>query len=192
MFWDRYYQDGTLPWDLGGPPPRLVTHLRGLSGSPRRVLCPGAGRGHDAIAWAKAGHEVTAVDFSPRAVEQARALAASEGVAIEVLQADVLDLPEALRGRFALVWEHTCLCALEPDQREAYVASMAGALEAGGQLHALLWDLGREGGPPFGITPREARDRLASWFAIESLEPVEVSAAERTGEFFVVARRRAD
>lgn len=59
------------------------------------VLVAGCGAGREAIHLARAGYTVTAFDFAPAMVAEARDQAAAAGVRIECLQADMttLDLP---------------------------------------------------------------------------------------------------
>ena len=144
--WNARYQSGRPPWDLDAPAPALVDLLANLPREPQRVLVPCAGLGHDAIAWAKAGYQVTAVDFAPLAVAGARQQADALGVALTILQADLFKLPEAFQGAFDIVWEQTCLCALDPSKRMDYLQAMARVLRAGGVFYGLFWNHGRPGG----------------------------------------------
>src|SRR5689334_17318379 len=109
--WNQRYVEGRTGWDLGRPQSALVCVIAAQP-PPLRVLVPGAGRGHDAVAWAEAGHEVVAVDFAPMAVAAGRENAAARGLAIEVREADIFALPGDLAGSFDLVWEQTCFCAI--------------------------------------------------------------------------------
>ncbi len=64
--WESLYQIGDTRWDKGRPAPGLVEFLAREPRIPRgRVLVPGCGRGHDAVAWASAGHEVLALTSPP-------------------------------------------------------------------------------------------------------------------------------
>ena len=65
-------------------------------------------------------------------------------------------MPADLRGGFDLVWEHTCLCALDPAARSEYIAGVRSALKPEGTVAGVFYmdpdlDPG-ETGPPFGIT----------------------------------------
>lgn len=193
--WNRRYAEGTAKWDLGEAPPVLVAHIERCGEPPsdcRRVLVPGAGYGHDAIAWAKAGWEVTAVDFAPLAVEGIKARARDMDLEMQVLEADVLDLPREFDASFDLIWEQTCLCALYPEMRDGYVASMARSIKPSGEFQALFWNHGNEGGPPYDISP-DLVDRLFSP-AFEVLEnrPVAPELSRRSNEFISVMRPRSE
>jgi ubiquinone/menaquinone biosynthesis C-methylase UbiE len=58
-----------------------------------RVLDSACGDGNVALAAARRGAEVTAVDFAPAALERGQARAALEGLEVEWLEGDVHDLP---------------------------------------------------------------------------------------------------
>lgn len=86
--WDVRYAKAELEW--GAEPNRfLVQEIEGLE--PGRALDIAAGEGRNAIWVAARGWTVTAVDFSPVAIEKARRLAAERGVDVEWVVADVVD-----------------------------------------------------------------------------------------------------
>jgi SAM-dependent methyltransferase len=73
--------------------------------------------GLDTLSWARRGARVTGVDFSPAAVEQARALAAETGLSAEFVCSRVQDLPEVYSGSYDIVFtSYGVLCWL-PDLR---------------------------------------------------------------------------
>ncbi len=187
--WEQRYRAGTTHWDLGGPPPTLLRVLERL-GPPRarRVLVPGAGYGHDALAFARAGFRVTAVDCAPSACAEMRARAQRAGLALEVLEADVLALPTQLDGRFDLAWEQTCLCTFPPERRADYVRALRRALTPEGELDALLWNHGQPDGPPYDLTPELARGLFLGPFRETAFETVPPSPAGRQSEFLLVLR----
>lgn len=158
--WESQYQKGETPWDKGAPSPGLIDWLS-TARPEGPVLVPGCGTGHDVRALAATGVEVIGIDIAPSAV---RAAAAHPRVGRERYEvADLFALPPRLRNAFALVWEHTCFCAIEPAQRPAYVEAVHGALQAGGQFLAVFYlDPGNDSpdeGPPFEVSLAEL-DRL--------------------------------
>src|SRR6266536_4130191 len=70
-FWTSRYLAGKTPWDFGGVPAALKSFLI-RSSAPGRVLIPGCGFGYEVQAFHEAGYDVSAIDFSPAAVEQAK------------------------------------------------------------------------------------------------------------------------
>lgn len=187
--WDERWATRDTPWDLGAAAPPLARAVRsGLVAPPARTLVPGCGAGHDARVFAAAGFDVTGLDISPLAVERARALAAGERSTARFEVADVLALPESLRGA-DLVVEHTCFCAIDPRDRDRWVDAVADALRPGGRLLGLFWLIRTESGPPFGATEEEVRARLGRRFRVLHAERPADSAASRPHEFLVLAER---
>lgn len=195
--WNDRYAEGSTGWDLGEAPPVVrrvsqdVVEARRSqdSATPPRVLVPGCGRGHDAIGWAQAGATATGLDFAPLALEAARRLSERAGLPVSWVLGDVFDLPDALAGTFDVVWEQTCFCAIDPGQRRAYAESMTRALAPGGVLLGLFWRHGREGGPPFNVTPEDVQTAFEGLMTLESVEEVPDSVPSRQPEFLARLRR---
>jgi SAM-dependent methyltransferase len=100
--------------------------------------------GTDTLSLARLGARMSGLDFSPPALEQARALAARAGAEIEYVQGDVYEAPNLLgAGRFELLYTGIgALCWL-PDI-ERWAAVVAELLAPGGRLfmregHPMLW-----------------------------------------------------
>ena len=86
--WDRRYAESELLWSAA-PNRFLVAEVGELE--PGRALDLACGEGRNAIWLATLGWEVTGVDYSPVAIDKARARAARDGVDVEFLCADLLD-----------------------------------------------------------------------------------------------------
>ena len=188
--WDQRYAEGLTGWDLGEAPPVLRDLIRGELRPAGRILVPGCGNGHDALALAQAGWHVTGFDFAPRAIRAAREHARATGVTVSFEVADLFALPAAWAGAFDAVWEQTCYCAIHPERRDEYVAALAAVLKPGGRFVGLLMNHEKPDGPPFDVTRDDVRTRFAPLFDVEELRTVTNSAADRPGEFLVLARRR--
>jgi SAM-dependent methyltransferase len=80
-FWTARYAAGKTPWDFGGVPAALKSFFA-RSSVPARVLIPGCGSGYEVQAFHAAGHDVTAIDFSPAAVEQAKRILGALGARV--------------------------------------------------------------------------------------------------------------
>jgi SAM-dependent methyltransferase len=89
--------------------------------------------GFDAVVLARRGARVVGADFSPTALEKARAVAARCGVEIEYVEADSTALPPALRERFDLVYATIGVITWIDDLR-AWMRSVVSALRPGGRL----------------------------------------------------------
>jgi SAM-dependent methyltransferase len=71
--------------------------------------------GLDTLSWARRGARATGVDFAPKAIERARALAAEAGIDAEFVCSDVLELPKVLTGSFDIVYTSFGVLAWIPD-----------------------------------------------------------------------------
>jgi SAM-dependent methyltransferase len=149
--WDNAYINGDTPWDKGAAAPPLIDFLKRqtITG---RVLVPGCGQGHDVVALAEAGAVVTGMDLSPTALEAARN---HFPTGARWLEGDFLKLDAGEQGVYDWVVEHTCLCALDPEQREAYARSVRAALAPEGHFLAIFFRVVSNydgSGPPHPIT----------------------------------------
>jgi 2-polyprenyl-3-methyl-5-hydroxy-6-metoxy-1,4-benzoquinol methylase len=83
-------------------PPLLVDEVGDVAG--KDLLHLQCHFGLDTLSWARRGARVTGADFSERAVEQARLLAAETGLEARFVVSDVVDLPDRLEGDFDVVF----------------------------------------------------------------------------------------
>jgi SAM-dependent methyltransferase len=188
--WNAHYKTGRPGWDLEGPPPVLTELIETIPEKPLRILVPCAGYAHDAMAWAKAGHEVVAMDFAPLAVQGARERAGTQGIDLTIQQADMFQPDDQLKGTFDIIWEQTCLAAIDPGRRAEYFKIMAASLKPQGKFYGLLWNHGRQGGPPYNISVGLIDSLVAPYFQIDNWEWVDPEVAKRKKEFLVTLRRK--
>jgi SAM-dependent methyltransferase len=126
--WNRRHGEGGLLF--GAEPNRfLVAEVEGLA--PGRALDVACGSGRNAVWLAARGWQVTGVDFSDVALEQARGLAAERGVDVEWVEADVLEWqpPEGVFDLAAVLY-----LQVSAGERRAALARAATALAPGGTL----------------------------------------------------------
>ncbi len=153
--WEEDYQRKTDGWDLGGPTPALKNIASSDRFKPGRMIVPGAGRGHDAREFARHGYQVTAVDFSPYAVQEMQRLA-EPAAPLKILQHDLFSLPSELDSSFDYWLEYTCFCAIDPKRRKEYADLVERMLTHQGIYIDLAFPLdGRSGGPPFSVSESE-------------------------------------
>lgn len=189
--WNTAYADGITPWDKGAAAPPLLDYLakHSIAGS---VLVPGCGTGHDVKVLAAAGAVVTGVDLAPLALKQARAQVPEKGV--RFLEADFLALPKNEHGAYDWVIEHTCLCALDPQQRAAYVKSVQTALVPGGLYWAVFFSkVSQYDGvhPPHPITTTEIDELFGEGFELlKSYVPKSTYPCRPMGSEFVRLYRK--
>ncbi|WP_115863683.1 class I SAM-dependent methyltransferase [Halorussus litoreus] len=162
-WWNEAYE-GDPPWDTGEPQSALVG-LAEAGEIEGRVLDAGCGTGTEALYLAEQGHDVTGVDFSERAVEQARSKAHERGLDVNFRVGDALDLEhylDAALGRFDTVVDVGLFHALEDDQRERYANGVADVLAVGGHAFVLSF---AEGAPedwgPNPVADADVREAFA-------------------------------
>jgi SAM-dependent methyltransferase len=142
--WDERHRLGEIEGQA--PNPTLVAAVAGLR--PGRALELAAGTGTNAVWLAKMGWRVTAVDWSPVALERGRARAAAASVEVEWLQQNLLEWspPDRAFDLVVVVYLH-----LPPDERRPVYASAVAAVAPGGRLlvvgHDPLNLTEGEGGP---------------------------------------------
>lgn len=183
--WAQHYADGDTPWDHGVEHPELAARLgAGELAVPTpgaRALVPGCGRGHDALALARIGWTVTALDQVP--VLEGLVNAALRPLGGEFQLGDALAwAPASGEPEVDLIFDHTFLCAIDVDQRPRFVDLVLRSLRPGGQLACLLFPVGKpreEGGPPHGLDVAQLGDLLGKHFDLVEHEPVTHSIPER-------------
>lgn len=165
--WDRRYAEKPLYWGAG--PNRFVAgEVSGLV--PGRALDLACGEGRNAVWLAEQGWEVTGIDFSPVAIDKARALGTERGVHVELVVDDVVTC-HLDDGAYDLVL--IAYLQLPPDEWERVIARAAGAVAAGGTLlmvgHALRNLTEGTGGPSTAAVLWE-HGRIAAALAAAGLE----------------------
>ncbi len=163
-FWSDFYKTKETPWDLDGPSPVLKHALLQLKLPRQRILVLGAGKGHDAVELARAGHVVTAVDFSPDAFEAYKSKYGNKVSDLKYLIADAFQPPTEFTQSFDVVFDHTFFCAVEPKRRKEVVNLWKRALQPRGHLLAVFFLMDKDEGPPFGATEWELHQLIKKDF----------------------------
>jgi SAM-dependent methyltransferase len=147
------------------------------------VLVPGCGAGHDVRALSAEGAEVVGLDIAPRGINKAETFPVSCGERYEL--GDFLNLGKQHHHAFDWIVEHTCLCAIDPSEREAYARSVAQALKPEGKYLAIFF---REvsdykgNGPPHPISREQSDDLFGDSFElIKSFVPQQTYPSRAIG-----------
>jgi SAM-dependent methyltransferase len=191
--WSRRYRDQDTPWDVGGPHPELARRLASRDLAPLRpgenALVPGAGRGYDAVALARAGWSVTALDFADGT--RGEATRELERLGGRFLEVDALTYDG---GPYDLVFDHTFFCAIAPSERPRWGQTMERVVADDGRLVLLVFPGGKPrdaGGPPFAMELDDVRAVLPSDFELVCDEPAAQTLARREWrESWAVFQRR--
>ncbi|NBR09857.1 MAG: methyltransferase domain-containing protein [Opitutaceae bacterium] len=170
-FWNSRYLSNQTPWDFGGVPADLKAYLKT---HPRggHVLIPGCGSGYEIKAFVDAGYTVTALDLSTIAIDRARQLIGPDS-AQQIFAGDFFQ-HDFGPTQFDVVYERTFICALLPEQRNAYRDRIAALLKYRGALLGYFYyqtpDL--QAGPPFGFAWGTADELFARYFLLVKDTPV--------------------
>lgn len=177
-------------WNLEETTATLKDMLPRMKLPKSRILILGCGDSHDAAFFAQSGHKVTAVDISQHAIERSKKLYGHLDN-ITWLQSDIFKLPQSFDGAFDLVYEYTCLCAINPLLRNQLVSIWSRALHDQGQLMATFFCMHKRDGPPFGGSEWEFRELLKKRFQPLLWNRWRKSIPRRQGrELFVLAQKK--
>lgn len=161
-FWEQRYRQGVTPWDYGAAPPELGEWIAAQKG-PRRVLIPGCGAAYEVKAFVARGWDVLAIDYSPAAVEAARAALGACAALARLADFFADDFGTA----FPVIYERAFLCALPPRMGAAYRDRVHALLADDGVLAGYFFVAPETGrGPPFAISDANLRRLLGSHFEL--------------------------
>ena len=166
-FWDSRFAAGKTPWDCHGVPDKLNAYLSRTK--PGRTLIPGCGSAYEVAAFHAAGWSVTAIDFSPVAVERAKGLLGSLGES--VVCGDFFKHPLD-ESSFDVIYERTFLCALPPTLWQDYAARMRQLIRPGGKLVGFFLYGEESEPPPYPLTTAQAGELFSRDFILTQDEPV--------------------
>ncbi|KAL5199884.1 hypothetical protein ABZP36_021087 [Zizania latifolia] len=137
--WDKSWEAGITPWDLGKPTP-IVEHLVKSGTLPKgRALVPGCGTGYDVVALASPDRFVVGLDVSSVAVEKAKQWSSSLPNAdyFAFVADDFFKWKPS--EQFDLIFDYTFFCALDPSLRLAWAETVSGLLKPDGELITLIY-----------------------------------------------------
>lgn len=158
-FWCKRFGEGVTPWDAGHAPAAFAEFIA-RQPTPLNTLIPGCGSAWDAAHLATLGWPVTALDFSPKAVEAARAVLGDAPV--NLVCADFFTFTPA--APYALIYERAFLCALPRKLWADWGRRVAELLPSGARLAGFFFVCDQVKGPPFGILPAELDALLSANF----------------------------
>ncbi len=122
-FYDTMYRFTKPDWDSGLTPLEVAAFVD-RDRSRGRALDLGCGTGTQSIYLAQYGFDVTAIDFSPKAIDLARAKAKQAGVKIDFRIGDVTRLDD-LREPLNLILDIGCFHGLDVSGKTRYAQHVA-------------------------------------------------------------------
>ena len=111
---------------------RSKRHHLGFLKAGNRVLYVGVGRGADALAAARAGAQVTAVDLSEPMLRRLRSAAIREGLYLKLIEDDVSQLP--CPGDYDVVVANYFLNMFAESDAQSMLDVLLGQIRPGGRL----------------------------------------------------------
>lgn len=117
----HYWYFRQPPWDTGVSPPELIQIIE--SHEPGRAIDIGCGTGTNVVALARAGWQVTGVDFAPRAIQLAKKKIRDSGVQAEVFVRDATRL-KGISGPFDLALDIGCFHSLTQGDQTRYLEQL--------------------------------------------------------------------
>lgn len=156
----RYWRNRT-PWDTNITPPEVMAFIEQTP--PGRALDLGCGTGTNAITLTRRGWQVTAIDFSVKAIRNARRKAASAELSIDFQWGDVSDLT-GVTGPFDYALDIGCLFSLSPEARRRCIDGLAKLLPAGSHYMLYAWLPRQFGDTIMGMTPEQVSALVKPYF----------------------------
>jgi SAM-dependent methyltransferase len=149
--WNKRYAQGNTPWDTRRPSSELQRILREYEIAPGRALELGCGTGTNAVFLATRRFEVTAVDISPLAIQQAQVKVDEVDASVTLLAADLLKLPD-LGNPFAFIFDRGVYHAVRQENLAGYFNTLSSVTAPGSMYLTLAGNANEiratEGGPP--------------------------------------------
>jgi 2-polyprenyl-3-methyl-5-hydroxy-6-metoxy-1,4-benzoquinol methylase len=118
--WEQIYKNKAVPWDVGQAEDALVKLINSDFIKPCKVLEIGCGTGNDAIFMAKKGFDVTAIDISKTAIEEAKKRAEKAGVHCNFLAEDIAEL-KSVSDKFDFLYDRACFHFIPEEKRDKYI-----------------------------------------------------------------------
>jgi SAM-dependent methyltransferase len=163
---ERVYQKALKPsdllWHSDEPSPFLIKAIQERK-KPGTALDLGCGAGVFSVYMAKAGYQVTGLDFIPKALEMASDYATSQGVNVNLIHADLLNWDP--QTKFDIILDSGCLHTI--DDKMKFKEKIVSWLAPDGDF--ILGHFGRRGffdWRPVGPI-RRSKDQLEKLFSPE-------------------------
>jgi SAM-dependent methyltransferase len=167
-----FYGLGFTPWDGHPLATTLGELIEGTAAlPPGSTLDVGCGTGDSSIYLARHGWQVTGVDFTPKALDKARAKARAADATVNFVHADVTHLHQAgIEGDFQLVVDNGCFHGMSEQDRDLYVQEISAAAAPDARLLITAF---KPGGPVrfVGVDQAEIEHRFTpAWTLLSAAD----------------------
>ena len=117
----QYLYYGQPKWDTGISPPELFEFIE--KHAPGRAIDIGCGTGTNVITLARAGWQVTGVDFAPRAIKLAKRKIQDAGIQAELYNKDATAL-DGIVGPFDFAFDLGCFHSIPKGGQVKYLKQL--------------------------------------------------------------------
>ena len=188
LFEEMYKSHGGLagpaPWDISRPQD-AIADLADAGEVQGSVLEVGCGTGEIALLFASYGHDTWGVDFSPTAIERAKARAIEQGLSVRFLVGDALELEKLGRSFDTLIDCGLFHSFSDDDQRQRYADGAAAVCNPGGVLYLMcISDLEPPGDAPRRVSQDEIRAFFHGKWQIERIVPTHFDVVPEAAALF--------
>ncbi len=169
---DSRYQEGSTPWDIGRPQP-FVQRLWEEGAFRGDILDAGCGTGENTLFLASRGYSVCGVDFSPTAVERARAKRVERKLDADFWVGNALQLV-SLNRVFDRILDSALFHVFSDEERPVYAENLRHVLRPGGLAYVVCFsEKEPPGWGPRRVTQAEIRDTFEKGFQVHSIRDAE-------------------
>jgi SAM-dependent methyltransferase len=119
----QYWYFGQPRWDTGISPPELLDFIEKHARAPARAIDIGCGTGTNVITLAKAGWQVTGVDFAPRAIRLAKQKLNSSGTKADLRVSDATEL-RGVNGPYEFALDIGCFHSIQKNGKAKYLEQL--------------------------------------------------------------------
>src|SRR4051812_935338 len=181
LVYRAFYRLGFTPWEQYKPVAPLADLIDGGPALPAgRALDIGCGTGRDAIFCARHGWQVTGIDDVPLALRRARTNAASAGVDVRFVRADVTRAGiDRIGGGYDLLIDMGCLHNLPAHVRPAVGQLLTAAAAPGATLLMMAFATGGPKPGPTGMDAADVKAMFPDWDVVFSRPAPEVALRGR-------------
>ena len=183
----QYWYFSNPPWDTGISPPELLEFIE--THKPGRAVDIGCGTGTNVITLARAGWQVTGIDFAPRAIHLARRKIKQAGISADMYVKDATKL-NGISGPFDLALDLGCLHSIPKGGFAMYLDQMERILAPNGfwLLYSFLRSSTDLSGP--GLEEADI-SRISSRFTSISRRDGHDTARGRASAWFLFQKKTA-